>query len=132
MASEKQIAANRTNAQRSTGPRTILGKSKSSRNSFRHGLSGRLPIDVATSAKVGEIARALVAEQAWATEIGAAMEFAEAQIELLHIRAIRAHMLRSVDLAKATADQLERVVALDRYERYAHTKRRQAASHLEV
>ena len=130
MASERQIAANRVNAQRSTGPRTALGKSKSSRNSFRHGLSGPLPVDAASSPKVGEIARALLAEQG--PNQGAAMEFAEAQIELLHIRAIRAHMLRSVDLAKATADQLERVVALDRYERYADTKRRQAASHLYV
>ena len=38
MASLKQIAANRRNAQRSTGPRTPEGKIASSRNSFRSGI----------------------------------------------------------------------------------------------
>ena len=39
MATEKQIAANRRNAARSTGPRTPLGKKRSSMNALRHGLS---------------------------------------------------------------------------------------------
>lgn len=38
MATEKQIAANRRNAQNSTGPRTRMGKLKSSINALRHGL----------------------------------------------------------------------------------------------
>jgi len=38
MASEKQIAANRLNAQKSSGPRTPTGKSSSSRNSLAFGL----------------------------------------------------------------------------------------------
>jgi hypothetical protein len=41
MATEKQIAANRKNAKRSTGPRTDAGKTKSAMNSTRHGLRGR-------------------------------------------------------------------------------------------
>jgi hypothetical protein len=39
MASEKQISANRANAKKSTGPRTMAGRAKSSRNAYRHGLS---------------------------------------------------------------------------------------------
>jgi len=39
MASEEQIAANRRNAQKSTGPRTEEGKAASSRNAIRHGLA---------------------------------------------------------------------------------------------
>ncbi len=39
MASNAQIAANRSNAQRSTGPRTPDGKSKSRRNALKHGLT---------------------------------------------------------------------------------------------
>ena len=39
MASERQIAANRRNAGRSTGPRTRDGKLRSSQNAVRHGLS---------------------------------------------------------------------------------------------
>src|SRR5262249_52788262 len=40
MTSEKKIAANRMNAQRSTGPRTAAGKERSRRNALKHGLSG--------------------------------------------------------------------------------------------
>lgn len=39
MATEKQIAANRRNATRSTGPRTPEGKERSRMNALRHGLS---------------------------------------------------------------------------------------------
>lgn len=38
MATEKQIAANRLNALKSTGPRTAAGKARSSRNALRHGM----------------------------------------------------------------------------------------------
>jgi len=36
--SEKQLNANRQNAQKSTGPRTVEGKNVSSRNGIKHGL----------------------------------------------------------------------------------------------
>lgn len=39
MASAKQIAANKRNAARSTGPRSSSGKKRVSRNAYRHGLS---------------------------------------------------------------------------------------------
>jgi len=35
---DKQTAANRRNAQESTGPITPVGKAKASRNSLKHGL----------------------------------------------------------------------------------------------
>jgi hypothetical protein len=41
MATAAQIAANRRNARRSTGPRTVAGKRASSRNTLRHGLTAR-------------------------------------------------------------------------------------------
>jgi hypothetical protein len=41
MASEAQIAANRANARRSTGPRTEEGKAASARNGLKHGLCAR-------------------------------------------------------------------------------------------
>jgi hypothetical protein len=40
MATEAQIAANRANAQRSTGPRTEAGKQAVAQNRLEHGLSG--------------------------------------------------------------------------------------------
>jgi len=39
MASERQIAANRKNARKSTGPKTMTGKRCARRNAYRYGLS---------------------------------------------------------------------------------------------
>jgi hypothetical protein len=44
MVSEKQLEANRRNAQKSTGPRTASGQSNSSRNNLRHGLTGHISL----------------------------------------------------------------------------------------
>ena len=41
MSSPTKIAANRANARRSTGPRTLDGKARASRNALTHGLSAR-------------------------------------------------------------------------------------------
>lgn len=44
MASDRQFAANRRNAARSTGPRTLEGKSRARRNAYRHGLTAETVI----------------------------------------------------------------------------------------
>src|SRR5580658_7600729 len=44
MISEKQLEANRRNAQHSTGPKTGEGKERSSRNNLRHGLTGQISL----------------------------------------------------------------------------------------
>jgi len=42
MITDKQLAANRLNAQRSTGPRTHKGKNRSKLNALRHNLTGQV------------------------------------------------------------------------------------------
>ena len=44
MISEKQLEANRRNATQSTGPKTIEGKTRSTRNNLRHGLTGQITL----------------------------------------------------------------------------------------
>jgi len=42
--SDKQLAANRANSQKSTGPRTEAGKNISKHNAFQHGLTGNATV----------------------------------------------------------------------------------------
>jgi hypothetical protein len=44
MATPAQIAANRANAQKSTGPRTDEGKARTNQNALRHGLCSAVPL----------------------------------------------------------------------------------------
>src|ERR1041385_702305 len=46
MTTDRQIAANRANAQKSTGPKTEGGKSRSRRNAYRHGLAAESVVTV--------------------------------------------------------------------------------------
>ena len=126
MATEKQIAANRANARRSTGPKSAAGKMVSSRNAYRHGLTCPLSASADTSAKLEAIARAVTGEGE--EQLISAAEFARAQLELLRIRATRAEMMTAIERDDNT--QLRPLVALDRYERYAHTRRRRASAKL--
>src|ERR1700722_20127412 len=127
MASEKQIAANRANAMRSTGPKTVAGRLKSSRNAFRHGLSGPARSDPMTLAKVDDIAHVLAGEQATEDQLTSVADFTRAQLELLRIRSTRTELTAKIDLNDNNLQELRRLVALDRYERYALTKRRRAS-----
>jgi hypothetical protein len=130
MASERQIAANRANAQKSTGPKTVAGRLKSSRNAFRHGLSAQLRLDSEGLKRVDAIARLLVGSSVDGKQHIAANEMAQAQLELSRIRAVRANILAGLDLASGNLQMLRHLAALDRYERYAHTRRRRASQKL--
>jgi hypothetical protein len=127
LATEKQIAANRANAQKSAGPKTSAGKLKSSRNAYRHGLSLPSRLDAVMSAKAEAIARILIVGDPTEEKLKSAAEFAAAQLQLQRIRSTRADLMAKVDLSQPDIRQMQRLVALDRYERYAHTWRRRTA-----
>ena len=59
MTSEAKIAANRRNAQRSTGPRTAPAKARVRRNALRHGLAALVVGDQAVATEVGRVAAAI-------------------------------------------------------------------------
>jgi hypothetical protein len=129
MATEKQIAANRANAKRSTGPKTVGGKMVSSRNSYRHGLSCPLPVDPVMLEQADAIAVALVGNEASPEQLTCAEQFALAHLELLRIRLARTDMLLKLELGNTR--ELLRLAALDRYERYSLTRRRRSANKLQ-
>jgi len=55
MASEKQIAANRLNARKSTGPRTAQGKAAVRLNSVTHGLTAQSMIGLAEEGELEKL-----------------------------------------------------------------------------
>src|SRR5215831_6006563 len=63
MVSSKQLQANRANARRSTGPRTITGKAHSRLNSRKHGLTAKTLIIVGECADDFEALRSELVEQ---------------------------------------------------------------------
>jgi hypothetical protein len=132
MATAKQIAANRANARLSTGPKTDIGRLNSSRNAFRHGLSGSLPMEGDTAMRIDIMARALTER---AERVAVTREMAELQLELSRIRSVRNELMMSLDPQQMSleqlAQQLGRVTALERYERNAFCKRRRARKKLQ-
>jgi len=86
MASERQIAANRRNARKSTGPRSGAGRKRASRNAYRHGLT----LSVASSAAVAKQLDKLVRKIAGDTDdpiiLERARETAQAELDLARVR----------------------------------------------
>ncbi len=78
MSSPAQTAANRGNAQMSTGPRSQAGKSRASRNAFRHGLAVDVHLDAAITPEVEKLARALAGAQTEDSAVRRAAELAAA------------------------------------------------------
>ena len=60
MASERQIAANRRNARKSTGPRSGAGKKRASRNAYRHGLTLSITSSAAAAKQLDKLVRKIV------------------------------------------------------------------------
>src|ERR1700733_9073711 len=123
MATEKQIAANRANAKKSTGPKSVTGKERSSRNSIKHCLSG-LTTRSSPAATSNAIVAALGVEEVTEKQLMAAVDFASAQSELLQIQVVRAAQWSRIGLnVEADGDfkDLKQLASLDRYERYART-----------
>jgi hypothetical protein len=136
MTSEKQIAANRRNAARSTGPTTAKGKARSSRNALRHGLSRRVS-EGSTAPEIGEFALQLVGEEASPSELGLARAAAAAQMDIIRIRHERRKLLEALMIAttaragsEAKEMTADRIARLDRYADRAESRRKTALAHL--
>jgi hypothetical protein len=62
---------------------------------------------------------------------GPGVAVATALLQLVRIRTVRAELMKAFNLESSSIVQLNRSAALDRYQRFAHTKRRRAARKLE-
>jgi hypothetical protein len=62
MASEQQIAANRRNARKSTGPHSGAGKKRASRNAYRHGLRSSITSTAAYAKQLDKLVREIAGD----------------------------------------------------------------------
>jgi hypothetical protein len=90
MASEAQIAANRRNAQRATGPRSAAGKARVAQNATRHGLASQSLFQGPALERVRQLTEAFLGQGPRTPAIeDAALEAAEAQYVVERTRLAR-------------------------------------------
>jgi hypothetical protein len=92
MASERQIAANRRNAQKSTGPKSKSGKKLSSMNALRHGLSVPMSTEGA-EALLKKLMRQFALGASDEGNLALAERAAGAQLELARVRRVENEMI---------------------------------------
>jgi hypothetical protein len=120
MASEKQIAANRANAQKSRGPRSAGGKARASRNSTRHGLAANFRKDPSAICSIEMLTKLL--RQAGHAEQDARLA-AVAEYEMRSALKMRSKMVEALNHAAESgaslSDGLQALQRIDRYEKRA-------------
>lgn len=150
MASARKTAANRANAQASSGPKTVQGKARVARNALRHGLSTLIATDPALSREADALAREIAGDTENPRILSTARAVAEAQIEIARIRRARYQLLSAyieqaqpeAPTAPRSSNSADRVTAalqtlavslmkIDRYERRSFSRRKFAIRKLE-
>jgi hypothetical protein len=86
MASERQIAANRRNARKSTGPRSGAGKKRASRNAYRHGLTLSITSTAAYAKQLDKLVREIAGDTEDPILLDRARAIAQAELELVRVR----------------------------------------------
>jgi hypothetical protein len=121
MASERQIAANRHNARKSTGPRSGAGRKRASRNAYRHGLTLSITSTAAFAKQLDKLARKIAGDTKDAITLERAREIAQAELDLARVRRAkvavieRASAFGELDPPQLTVTQMIRLLnAFDR------------------
>lgn len=148
MASERKVRANRANSRASTGPRTAVGKARSSRNAQRHGLALSTSVDPERAAELELFANLIAGQDAPPQLQELAVRIAAAQIDLVRVRQARHRLLSQATVefndefstcsalseghrdkakqATTLAGTAQQLIAMDRYERRALSRRKSA------
>lgn len=125
----RKVAANRRNAQASTGPKTAAGKSIARLNAIRHGLNTPVP-DYMVQACADQY-RALVGQALPTSDAAGAPDLVYALAAHARLRAYRAELMKSIleagrsdeeTAGKALRQALEQLVRLHGYERKSSSR----------
>ena len=142
MTSPAKIAANRRNARRSTGPRSAAGKARARRNAFRHGLTTPASLDHVAMDRIDNLVDALTIDVHSQLQFQLATVAAEAQAEIERVRQTKVNLVNRASAqlreegagllsageraALAFAGKTEILMACERYERRAISRRNRA------
>ena len=127
MPSDRKIAANQQNSQRSTGPRTALAKKRIRRNALRHGLAATIVNAPGIPAETNRLAQAICGSETGPAQREQAQIIAECELLLLRVRAARVGIFEDISLKVPDATScLERLMRLERYERRVLSRRQYA------
>ena len=96
MATERQIAANRLNAGKSTGPRSKAAKKRASRNAFRYGLSLSLTSSAAIAKRLDVLARKIAGNSKNEIILEHARAAAQAELDLARVRQVKVALIERV------------------------------------
>ena len=111
MASARQIAANRLNAKKGTGPKSRAGKQRTRNNAYQHGLAAARGRE--TSPEIEELARKFAGDAVDPITIELAREAAQAQFDLANINLLKIAWVHRAYLFGCTErpDDLKRILA---------------------
>jgi hypothetical protein len=129
--SERKTAANRSNAKKSTGPRSDAGRKASRRNALRHGLAIDIRTDPAYRDDIEQLAKLMSHARGRQNVCDNARHAAEATLDLGRIRKVRAFLFETIYLPdRGALDCLvelnDKLAKLQRYERRAFSRRNRA------
>ena len=145
MASERRNEANRRNAAKSSGPRSAAGKKRSSRSSYRHGLSARIAPSAKRAKRIERLARKIAGHTADVVTLECARAAAQAEFDLAEIRQVKVAVIERAGLVLESVDAepsklspqpehtdeavrraLPELLKLDRYEKRATARRQRS------
>ena len=96
VASERQIAANRSNARKSTGARSKAGKTRARRNACRHGLCSSISSSAAFAKELEQLARKIAEDTKDQLILQHALTIAQAELELTRVRRAKVALIQRV------------------------------------
>jgi hypothetical protein len=128
MSSDQQIAANRSNAQKSTGPRSKAGREVIRHNARRHGLAIDIKYDPAFHDDIEKLAKILSQGKQIVSEN--AREVARSELDLVRVRKVRAELFATYYASATRPDSLielnRNLTLLERYAHRASSRRKRA------
>ncbi len=98
MASERQIAANRCNAAKSTGPRSSAAKRRVGRNAIRHGLNSKSVWNKGVQEELDKRTRRLLGDSQHPNALDRARAVAEAELEIARARQAKILLINRISI----------------------------------